>query len=150
MKAVSTITIIGHEVAFEVNVCELTSSSYDETIEQVNDAILDGDESGTVDLGNDVFSWWIKNEKDEEIENITVMIKKLDDFKNDERELLAEYADLIAQDETDPRLVLYSNSLSDILDTLEDYEEYRDSDFHEFKVILNNMIIAGADQYIFE
>ncbi len=70
MKAVSAITIIGHEVAFEVNVGELTSSSYDETIEQVNDAILDGDESGTVDLGDDVFSWWIKNEKEEEIENL--------------------------------------------------------------------------------
>jgi hypothetical protein len=257
MKEISAITIIDHEVAFEVNIRELTSSSYDETIDQVNDAILDGDKSGTVDLGNDVFSWWIKNEKDKEIENlafkntmmaealetigftpeqisqicsgtkvqpcftddkfkayaiatftsnsekgaqdyddfmegeaelsiwepfeykdkeemqelvesefdsvkycftprlveaknITIMIKKLDDFKNDERELLEEYADLIAQDETDPKLVLYSNSLSDILDTLEDDEEYRDSDFHEFKAILNDMIIAGADQYIFE
>jgi hypothetical protein len=85
-----------------------------------------------------------------EAKNISVMIKKLDDFKNDEKELLEEYADLIAQDETDPRLVLYSNSLSDILDTLEDDEEYRDSDFHEFKAILNDMIITGADQYIFE
>jgi hypothetical protein len=257
MKAVSAITITGYEVAFEVNIHELTSSSYDETIDQVHDAILDGDKSGTVDLGDDVFSWWIKNEKDEEIEsltfknkmmtealeaigftqeqisqicsgtkvqpcftdnkfkayaiatftsnsekgaqdyddfmegetelsiwepfenkdeeemrelvesefdsvkycftprlveakNISVMIKKLDDFKNDEKELLEEYADLIAQDETDPRLVLYSNSLSDILDTLEDDEEYRDSDFHEFKAILNDMIITGADQYIFE
>jgi hypothetical protein len=257
MKAVSAITITGHEVAFEVNIRELTSSNYDETIDQVHDAILDGDESGTVDLGNDVFSWWIKNEKDDEIEslifenkmmaealktfgftheqisqicsgtkvqpcftddkfkayaiatftsnsekgaqdyddfmegetelsiwepfenkdeeemrelvesefdsvkycftprlveakNITVMIKKLDDFKNDERELLAEYADLISQDETDPKLVLYSNSLSDILDALEDNEEYRDSDFNKFKAILNDMIIAGADQYIFE
>jgi hypothetical protein len=257
MKAVSTITIIGHEIAFEVNVHELTSSNYNETIEQVNDAILDGDKSGTVDLGDNVFSWWIKNEKNDEIENlafqnkmmaealetigftreqisqicsgtkvqpcftddkfkayaiatftsnsdkgaqdydnfmegetelsiwepfenkdkeemreliesefdsvkycfsprlmeaknIAVMIKKLDDFKNDERELLEEYADLIAQDETDPKLILYSNSLSYILDTLEDDEEYRDSDFNKFKAILNDMIIAGADQYIFE
>jgi hypothetical protein len=150
MKAVSVIVVTDQEVAFEVNVDELASSNYNKTIEQVNDALLDGDKSGTVDLGDDVFSWWIKNEKDVKTKNISVIIKKLSDFKNDERELLVEYADLISQDETDPKLILYSNSLSDILDTLEYDEEYCDSNFNEFKAILNDMIIAGADQYIFE
>lgn len=81
---------------------------------------------------------------------ISAHITKLNSFPNDEREMLVEHADLISQDETEHKIILYSSSLENILDELEDEDEFRDEDFTGFRIRLNDMIIAGADQYIFD
>lgn len=82
--------------------------------------------------------------------SIEVCFNSSSSFRLDERELLVQNADLVSQADGESRFILYSNSLSEILDELEDEDEYRDSDFTDFKLRLNTLIQAGADQYIFD
>ncbi len=85
------------------------------------------------------------------IVNIKACIKALGSFKIDERKLLVEYADLISQSDLQSKIILYTDSLENILDVLEAEDgEYADADFTEFRIQLQDMINAGADQYIFD
>jgi hypothetical protein len=84
------------------------------------------------------------------ITTIEVCINSLSSFSSDERGLLFEYANLVSQDFQENKLILYVDSLSNILNMLEDEDEYKDVDYTGFKIRLNNLVNAGADQYIFD
>ncbi len=80
---------------------------------------------------------------------IEVCINSLSSFAKDEAELLVQFADLVSQSDIESKIILYADSLEMILNSLEDEDEYMDTDFDEFKTRINNLIQADADQYIF-
>jgi len=92
----------------------------------------------------------LEAKKKAKVTQIEVCINSLDSFAQDEKELLVQFADLVSQSDLESKIILYTNSLEMILDTLEDEDEYMDADFSEFQTRINDLIQADADQYIFD
>ena len=81
---------------------------------------------------------------------LNVCIRSLNSFSQDERTLLVQYANLVSQDDLEHKIILYVDSIQQILEELETDEKYVEAKYVGFRVQLNELIQLDAAQYIFD
>ena len=90
----------------------------------------------------------LKARKKANVSRLEVAFNSLEDFDEDEQDLLRQYADLVPNSELD-RVILYSTSLFELLQNLEDEAKDRNRDFSKFKTTIENLLKANASYYLF-
>ena len=68
---------------------------------------------------------------------------------NTEERLIRNYVDIASASGSEYKLILYVASLEKILNLLETSEEFKDDDYTNFRIYLNDLVQLDADMYIF-